>query len=338
MLLCCSLVLPALSAPPRTSGVEVEVGTTETATVTPVPAAPTAAAAEAEPTSDTVTALQTDAEAASSAEKILPVPGSTLESTEQRSLDGAASVAQPPSVQLKPDGSVVLNDGQSSEAVAVKSAAELLKMLGLKPPAPRPAEGYESDEESTATKFDVDAIQRLIGREPTVVYRVVVDNTPLPDPMIVPWIRNQKLLEETFNKAIEKLANNELDDGRAMLLDILTQYPNTEYAQQAKEILEKINQVAAAGPPKKSTFIKAPAPVDIQINPNVKVGTVIADPANSADNRVMINGRVYKIGDAIRSFPNHKVVGITEDSVTLEVELSGQKRSFDVPVRPNVSQ
>jgi hypothetical protein len=102
-------------------------------------------------------------------------------------------------------------------------------------------------------------------------------------------------------------------------------------------LLEKINKFTAE-PIKKNDIVKATPAVDIQINPNVKVGTVIADPADPADNRAMINGRVYKIGDAIRSFPNHKVVGITEDLVTLEVEQSGLKKTFDVPVRPNGSQ
>lgn len=313
-----------------TGGVEIDVGTTSTA-----PAARSSSGAVI--TSDTVSTLRTDDEAVRSAEKIIPASGTNFQSTEQPSLGPGGSVAAPPSLQFKANGQVVLSSAGTSESVAVQSAAEILKMIGLKPPAPRPAEGYEIDEESTATRFDVDAVERLIGRDPTVVYRVVVDGTPLPDPMIVPWIRNQKLLEETFNKALEALAANKLVEGREMLLEIVTQYPNTEYAQQSREILEKILKYTEQDMMKKDT-LQTPAPVDIQINPNVKIGAVIADASNQDNNRVMINGRVYKPGDTVRSFPNHKVIKITEALITIEVEQSGHTQQFDVPVRPNTSQ
>lgn len=326
--LCQPASLPAQTTTARPPvEVEVEVGTT---TAAPVAATPT----PAPQSSDTVSKLETEPDAARSAEKLVPAPGTAMDSTEQRTLEGTGDVAKPPPLRVQPDGKVSFENGTTAtEAVAIKSAAELMRMLGVRPPAPKPAQGYESDEESTATKFDVDAIQKLIGREPTVVYRVVVDGTPLPDPMIVPWIRNQKLLEENFNKAMEKLANNELEEGRSLLLDIVTQYPNTDYGQQAREILDKIIQIQTP-PVKKEAAAKTPAPVDIQINPSVKIGTVIADPSNPEGNRVMINGKVYKVGDAVYNFPNHRITAIAEDKVTVEVEQQGQKKQFDVPVRP----
>src|SRR5690606_4461053 len=128
-----------------------------------------------------------DRSAEEAAEKILPAPGTEMQSTEDSSLETGEAVAEKPSVQLTDDGAII-NAGETTETVAVRSGAELLKMLGLRK-AQLPQEGLELDEETTNPLFDVDAIRRLKGSEPTVVYRVVVEQTPLPDPMIVPWIR-----------------------------------------------------------------------------------------------------------------------------------------------------
>lgn len=288
--------------------------------------------------SNTVTPLREDTAAVEAAEKIAPSPGEVLQSTEERSLESNTAVAPAPPVRFVEGGDkVLLADGETTEAVAVRSAAELMKMLGVRP-RPKPVLGYESEETTAIQLFDEDAVRKLIASEPTVVYRVVVDDTPIPDPMIVPWIRNARLLQEMFDKALEKLEKGEVDAGRQDLLNIISEFPNTEYAQQASEILKKLAELTPQETPSAVVATKTPTPVEININPNVKIGSVLADPQNPADNRVMIGGRGYAAGDKVRGFPDHTIIGITEDVVTVEVQKSGQKKTFDIPVRPNGSQ
>ena len=173
--------------------------------------------------------LNEDKDAVKSAEKIFPAPGTQLNSTEERSLGQGQAVVGTPAVKFTQDGKVVLPDatgtGAASEAKAVKSGAEMLKILGLVP-KPKAEGGLESEENNSLSLFDKEAVEKLLGTKPTVVYRVVSEETPLPDPMIIPWIRNVRLIEENFNKAVEKLANNEVDEARAILLDIVTQFPS----------------------------------------------------------------------------------------------------------------
>lgn len=324
-----------------TGQIEVQVGTTEpldmVATATQVAATPTAAPTPTPaPESPAAARLREDAAAVQAAEKIAPAPGEILQSTEERSLEATQAVAPAPSVQMT-DGKLVIADGQTSEAVAIASAAELMKMLGVRP-RPRPVLGYESEETTAIELFDENAVRKLIAADPTVVYRVVVEDTPIPDPMIVPWIRNARLLQEMFDKALEKLQNNQIDAGRQDLLNIISEFPNTEYAQQSAEILKKLKELEPEKTPSAVVATKTPPPVEIGINPNVKIGSVLADPTNPRDSRVMIGGRGYGAGEKVRGFPDHTILSITEDVVTLEVEKAGQRRTFEIPVRPSGNQ
>lgn len=320
-----------------TGQIEVAVGTTETAVVTPTPTpAPTSAPLlepGAEHTSERMKAEGAAAEAAAS--KIAPAPGTALGSTEQPTLEMNQEAAPPPSLQFKGD-EVVMNDGSTTEAMAIKSMAELLRTVGVRP-RPKPADGLESEETTAALDFDVDAVRRVIGSEPRVVYRVVIDETPLPDPMIVPWIRNLRLLQEKFDKAVDLLANNRVDEGRTELLAIISDFPNSEHAVQARELLVRLDQEKSSENVPVPVIQKTPPPVEIQLNPDVRVGSVIADTSDPGMNRAMISGRVYRVGESLRGLPNHVVTAIAEDVVKVEVEVNGNTRTFDLPVRPGGS-
>lgn len=269
------------------------------------------------------------------AKKIVPAAGVSLRTTEQSDLGTTEEQAQAPSVRLS-GRQLEAADGTTSEQLAVESAADLLTKLKIIAPKRTANVGEREMDETTPTElFNDDEILRLIGKDPTVLYQVVYKATPIPDPMIVPWVRNAVVLKERFDEAIQLLAENKIDQGREALLDIETQFPESEYAVQAREIRERIKTITAQPTPK-TTAVQASVtatPMHFTVDPNVRISTVIADPASPEDNRVMINGRMYRIGDTIRDFPNHKVLGINDDVVTLEVEVSGQKKEFAVPVR-----
>ncbi len=307
---------------------EVEIVTTGTeASATATTASPAAATPAAARPAD-------EPNAEEAAQKIVPAPGTILQSTENSSLDTNQAVAPAPSLVLNQD-EMVLKEGETTESVAVRSGVELLKMLGVKKREEAPAAGLESDEEDAAGLFDVTAVKRLKGDDPTVVYRVVVEDKPLPDPMIVPWIRQAKLLQERFDKAVAMLSENRVNEGREELLGIMTDFPESDYAVQAKEIIKKLDELSQAEMPQPVVQQEAPeTTITVELSPNVSVGTVIVDPSDSSGNRAMIGGRAYKIGDEIKGEVGHTVVGISENVVQVEVEQSGMKKTFDIPVRP----
>jgi len=300
--------------------IEVEVLTTGTQAGAAASTAP-AASAPLEPTAD------------ESARKIVPQPGTVLQSTENASLENKAAVAASPSLILAND-QMVLKEGETTETMAVRSGAELLRMLGVQKKDSKPAAGLEMEEEAAASLFDTTAVERLKGEKPTVVYRVVVEDQPLPDPMIVPWIRQAKLLQERFDRAVGMLADNRVQEGREEMLAIVTDFPDSEYAMQAKEILKKLDDLSKTEMPQPVVRTEEKTTITIELSPNIQVGTVIVDPADATGNRVMIGGRVYKVGDKIQGNVGHTVVGISDDVVQIEVEQSGLKKTFDVPVRP----
>jgi len=267
------------------------------------------------------------------AQKIVPAPGTVMQSTENSSLGKTGTVAPAPSLNLNND-QLVLKEGETTESVAVKSGAELLKMLGLQQrEAPKQLSAdLEINEDTTNSLFDMSAVERLKGDKPTVVYRVVIGDTPLPDPMIVPWIRQAKMLQERFDKALAMLANNQVEQGRQELLAIASDFPDSDYAVQSRALLKKLDDLSKEEMPQ--PVIKEETTVTVELSPNIQVGTIIVDPNDPAGSRAMISGRMYKVGDVINSAPGHRLVGISQTAVKIEVEQSGLKQTFDVPVRP----
>lgn len=283
--------------------------------------------------------LQEDREADEAARRIVPAPGTVLQSTEEAVLEGSSAVAPAPSLRIESD-QLVVQEGETTESVAVQSGAELLRMLGLQKKeraagasATDNTADLELNEDEVQALFDVTAVKRLKGDEPTVVYRVVVEDKPLPDPMIVPWIRQAKLLQERFDRAVAMLGENRVDDGRQELLAIVTDFPESEYALQARELLKKLDDLKQSELPAPVAQTEEPE-VMVELSPNVSVGTVIVDEADASGNRAMIAGRAYRVGDDIRGEAGHRVISISEKVVQVEVEQNGHKKTFDVPVRP----
>jgi TolA-binding protein len=305
---------------PHTASAQIEVDVITTGTESA--SAPTTAPAQ-----------QQEPSAEEAAKKILPAPGTVMQSTENSTLEETGAVASEPSLIID-ENQVTLKEGETTETMAVQSGAELLRMLGLQRKA-KPAEGgLESEEQEAGLLFDVEAIRKLKGEDPTVVYRVLVEETPLPDPMIVPWIQQAKLLQERFDKAVNLLSENRLDDGRQELLAVINDFPESDHAQQAKAILTKLDDLNRTEVPAPVMEQPKETTVTVRLSPNIRVGTVIVDPENPTGNRAMIGGKSYKAGDNVYGEQGHRVLSISESVVQIEVEQSGVKEIFDVPVRP----
>ncbi|MGC8741164.1 MAG: tetratricopeptide repeat protein [Candidatus Sumerlaeaceae bacterium] len=291
------------------------------------------------PTTDahgTTATAQTEAsqEAAKEAEKLVAPPGTKVQTTEEPTIGPGEVVMPTPAVKVQGD-KLFVGDESTSEVVDVKSGTELLKKLNIvAPPKVLPKGARETDETTPSELFRQEEIRRLLGDKPTVVYQVVYDNKPLPDPMVIPWVRNAVVLKERFDEAVALLAQNRIQQGREALLAIITEFPNTDYARQAQELLQKLQEETAQ--PKERVTVRAtptPAPIQIMVDPNVRVGSILVDANNPEQSRVMINGRAYRAGDVIRGFSNHRVVKVMEGAVVIEVEAMGQRKEFTISIK-----
>jgi hypothetical protein len=274
-------------------------------------------------------------EAAKEAEKLVAPPGEKVQTTEESDLGVQGAAVPAPPIQVTGD-KIVIKDEKTSEVLDVKSGAELLKKLNIVAPAKVAAKGAREADETTPTQlFQQEEIRKLLGESPTVVYQVVYDGKPLPDPMIIPWVRNAVILKERFDEAVALLAQNKIQQGREALLAIITEYPNTEYARQAQELLKKL-QEETAQPQERGVLAQptpTPPPVQIMVDPNIHVSSILIDLKNPEENRVMINGRAYRAGDTIRGFSNHRVVKVLDGAVVIEVQAMGARKEFTIPVK-----
>jgi hypothetical protein len=292
-------------------------------------AAPTQAGGEL------TTQIVVSPEAAREAEKLVAPPGAKVQITEGAGLGPGETVVPTPAVQLR-GGKLMVGNEQTSQVMDVSSGAELLRKLNIVAPPSALRRGAREMDETTPTElFRNEELRRLLGESPSVVYEVVYEGKPLPDPMIIPWVRNAMVLRERYEEAVALLAQNRLQQGREALLAIITEFPNTDYARQAQELLKKLEEESAQ--PKAPTAVvqatPTPAPLQIMVDPAVRVGSILVDARNPDENRVMINGRAYKAGDVIRGFANHRVVKVLDGAVIIEVEAMGQRKEFTIPIK-----
>ncbi|MBX7244206.1 MAG: hypothetical protein K1X53_01835 [Candidatus Sumerlaeaceae bacterium] len=327
----CALGLIALAGPMKTAAQPPAVGLPlEKIAVTTTGTAEVEAAANEE----------------KSAEKMVAPPNATGTSTENPELappapvaDGGQPVAEnaETSVPSMADTSGPV-PAQNVDPKDLKAAETILKNARISPvKRDRPQDGYESDETTPTQLFDDANARKMLSEEPTVVYQVVYQGIPLPDPMIIPWLKNRQVLKEKFDEAVDLLAQGQLVSARQKFLGIANEFPDTDFAKQALQLITDIDRFM----PKNQVLPPAPAPVvvvtNIELDSNVKVSSVLIDNNNPAESLVMINGRGYKVGDTVRGFANHKVTGIEEGMVRIEVGVGGKTKEFEVPVRKPVS-
>lgn len=280
-------------------------------------------------------AVEEEASAIGTAERLVAPPGAPLATTELPEGVTTAPLAPGPSVRIE-SGAIQLATDETTERLAVASGAELLRRLKIAAPRERPEPGTrEIDEPTTPPElFDEENIRRLLGDEPAVMYQVIYNGKPLPDPMIVPWVRNVQVLKERFDQALILLSEEKVSEARALLLSIESEFPDTDFAMQSREILRTLDEqeIGMASRSPLLPRMDQRAAVVIQMNPNVKVTSLIADPLRPEDNVAMINGRSYRVGTTLRGLANHRVKEITETGVTITVSVEDQSQDFEISI------
>ncbi|PKO19938.1 hypothetical protein CVU37_00235 [candidate division BRC1 bacterium HGW-BRC1-1] len=230
------------------------------------------------------------------------------------------------------EGKVVVGENDA-EAAAVESMAQLIKQLNVVKAAP--VGSREVDETTPTQLFDDAQVRALLGEKPTVVYQVVYRDEPIPDPMVVPWVRNVAVLRERFDEAVDLVGRGRVSQGREMLQSIVTEFPDTDYATQARELVKKIDELQT--PQEIGQLVATPTTeqtIDIVVDPNLSIGSILVNPSDPSGSLVMIGGRSYSIGDTPRGFSNHKIMNVSEESVEVEVTVAGKTKLFTLPVGP----
>jgi hypothetical protein len=274
------------------------------------------------------------------AQKVVAPVGVPMQSTEDATLGTGPAVAPAPGVTMKGDR-LMVEGGETTESVAVASGAELLLKLKIVAPPKIVAKGSREVDETTPTQlFNEAEVRKLLGEKPTVVYQVVYRQTPIPDPMVVPWLRNAVIIKERYDEAIELLGQGKVQQGREALLAIEAEFPNTEYAVQSAQLLKRLSEIETAPTPRPVVAKATPGTLkpEINVDPNVQVSSILVDQENPVENRVMVNGRGYVAGELVRGYQNHRIVKVLDGAVVIEVEMAGEKKEFSIPVRPTGSR
>lgn len=269
----------------------------------------------------TGSASQADADAVKAASSIVAPAGAPMASTEFTSTQATAPT--PP--EIKP-----VTDAEIQKAA--KDGADLIRILGLVPttrgPEPLNAQDRELFEQEEKAR-------ELLGDNPTVVYRIKFGEETLPDPMIVPWIEQASKLKDRFEQAVNSIAANKLSEARSELLAISTEFPDSEWGIQSALLLKKLENLKEGQTPVVADTPKTP---EIVLDGPVKPTTILFDASNPDQSRVMILGRAYKVGQAIRQHPDHIVKAVRPNEIDIEVSRNNASKVFTIPVRQNAGQ
>lgn len=228
-----------------------------------------------------------------------------------------------------------------TEQLAVANSAELLKLLGVLPQDLAQKKSNEKNERIDAAVSE-QQFQQMLGANPRVIYRTKENHETFTDPMIIPWIRNAVIVREMLYEVNLLLAAGKVTQACTVLKDIATKYPDTEETQYAKDTLVKIQQLRDKADAQKLVAMQpegesmAHPVVEIVLDPNLVINSVMQDIQHPQDSIVIINGKLYHVGDEISgTFPKHYIKLVKEDSIVIEVKASNTSKEFTINVKKN---
>lgn len=228
-----------------------------------------------------------------------------------------------------------------TDQLQVANTSELLKLLGVMPEK----EKVESDERhqnlSTVAISD-SAVKRILGNNPAILYRVI-DDDPLVDPMIIPWVRNAVILRETLDEANAFLAEGLVSQACEIWTLLANRFPDSDEGKIAKESLAKIQQLRSAAEAKQAMDPKTTGTTSlldfaateeaVELDRNIKLNLVVEDIEHPQNSYVMIGEKLYRNGDEIAGFyPKHIIKRVWDDTVEIEVTNGKKSKLFQISV------
>ena len=216
-------------------------------------------------------------------------------------------------------------ESQSGEQI-VATLEDIERLISL---PPRTEMGREADEDLQDPRnlFESEATQTaLLGDTPDFVY--------FPegvDPMIIPWVREQIVVDEKLGDARELVDRARRDrdkDAAQRALEIVQEleenYPEAASRNNIREVRRAAENIMAqdfsSGPVTRQPTV-APEP-EVELPPWIKLNTrgVLLDRDNPSESLALVGNFIVKAGEPIERFPAVTVKEILPQQVIYEYQ------------------
>lgn len=239
-----------------------------------------------------------------------------------RSQDGSEAPAEE---TPDPSNSGMLAGGADPSASSSDVSTEDLNQLVNLPLGA--AIGREMDEDPSKVKgLSEDKISKIFGaNKPKFIY---YPNGP--DPMIIPWVRENTIALEMFEAAQAALAGNDLEKAKGILSELKEKYPKTDIGSKIDPALVEVqkrieirdNKVDSRETP--DPALKDPPPLELPewIKTNTTAILLSDTPV------VVIGNDFVAVGESVPRFNSVKVKSITPSEVVYT--YGGKEFSIEV--------
>ncbi|MCB2153980.1 hypothetical protein KQI84_03785 [bacterium] len=226
------------------------------------------------------------------------------------------------------------NDAANGDDTQIEATVEEIEMLISLPRAAQLGREADEDPRSPRNLFETKEVREaLLGTKPKFVY--------FPqgiDPMIIPWVRNQIVVNELLDDVRELMALGDLPSLRRaqeITEEITTKYKDTQQAPEANrlrsQILRQIQILTQTDPERVNQPHATPTP-DINPPPRWVIENtrgVIVDKVQPEDSYVLIGDDILRRGDKVPRFPQV----VIQDILPGEVIFTYQDNEFLVRVK-----
>jgi hypothetical protein len=190
--------------------------------------------------------------------------------------------------------------------------------------------GTESDENSEPFKLfnTPEEVKKLLTKEPKFIY----DPGRSPDPMIIPWVRDQLLANEKLDKAKQLFLTKDYESVLQICNDIIENYKNfPEIQKQSEDLLEKTKkEITDARLRPTSKGVDKETIQQVELPPAVRSGTKGILFSDNGQALALVNDDILSVGDEV---PNNKGVFVEDIKKTGEVIYRYKGVLFPVTVK-----
>lgn len=236
----------------------------------------------------------------------------------------------PPAIAPEPGSEGAASQDETAGEVVV-TVDDIQNLIAL------PAQiGREIDEKPVDDKFNAPGGPELLRENPPFVY--VPAN--LPDPLIIPWVRDQVIFQEKMDEARRLLAEGLSSKALPTIKqaqDLLNTVPPPpdaaaaeELAAARMEIARAVSALTAVSEGDTGPIEVKPAPV-INLPEPVRATTngVIVDRENPNESMVIVGDFMLRPGQTVPKFPTVRVKSVGKQAVVYEY----RNKEFVVNVR-----
>ncbi len=155
-----------------------------------------------------------------------------------------------------------------------------------------------------------DDVRELLGLDPRFIY----NPKNLPDPMIIPWVRQNVIAQELFNDAMRYIKEGRIMLAQQTLKTIVDSYPASSVFREAQDEYEKIRQLASL---QEVQIQQSRETQRVVLPPWVYENAkgIIWDPVNPV---ILIGDYTLTVGDPIPKYPDVTIHEIKQSSVVFK--------------------